>query len=49
MNLGDIKFTCSGKNNGLQKQGVRFMINKKGAKSCLGCKDVNNRMPVTLL
>ena len=40
--LGDIEFVYSGRKDGVHRQGVRLMINKKAAKFYLGWEGVNN-------
>ena len=42
MKLGDIEFVYSGRKDGVHRQGVRLMMNKKAAKFYLGWEGVNN-------
>ena len=44
MKLGDIEFFCSGRKDGVHRQGVGLMVNKEAAKSCLGWEGINNRI-----
>ncbi|XP_065578676.1 uncharacterized protein LOC136039119 [Artemia franciscana] len=44
MKLGDIEFVYSGRKDGVHRQGVRLMMNKEAAKSCLGWEGINNRI-----
>ena len=47
MELGDITFIYSGKKDGVQRQGVGLIVNKKVAKSCLGWKGIKNGILVS--
>jgi len=42
MKLGDIEFVYSGGKDGVHRQGVGLIVNKKAAKSCLGWEGINN-------
>ena len=47
MKLGDIEFVYSGRKDGVHRQGVGLMVNKKAAKSCLGWEGINNLLLVS--
>ena len=44
MKLSDIEFVCSGRKEGVHRQGVGLMMSKESAKSCLGWEGINNRI-----
>ena len=41
LKLADIEFVYSGRKGGLHRQGVRLMMNKEAAKSCLCWEGMN--------
>ena len=49
--LGDIEFVNSGRKNGVDTQGVGFMMNKEAVKSCFGWGrgGIKNRIPSLIL
>ena len=47
MESGDMGFIYLGRNDGVHRQGVRLMMNKEAAKSCLGWEVINNRILIT--
>ena len=44
MKLGDIEFVYSGRKDGINRQGIGFMMNKEATKFCLGWEGINNRI-----
>ena len=48
MKLGDIEYVYSRRKDGVHRQGVRLMTNKKTTKSCLGCKGIKKKKTESL-